>query len=129
TPPLIFRVNWFRRDERGKFIWPGYGENMRALKWIVDRCRGRARGVESPLGWVPPYEALNWDGLSFPRERYLEIMNVDRERACQEANDQEELFNRFGDHLPREMEIERELLLSRLYHSPPVWDLGLASAA
>jgi phosphoenolpyruvate carboxykinase (GTP) len=129
TPPLIFRVNWFRKDERGKFIWPGYGENMRALKWIVDRCRGRARGVESPLGWVPPYEALNWDGLSFPRERYLEIMNIDRERARQEANDQEELFTRFGDHLPREMEIERELVLSRLYHSPPVWDLGVASAA
>jgi len=129
TPPLIFRVNWFRRDEHGKFIWPGYGENMRALKWIVDRCRGRARGVESPLGWVPPYEALNWDGLSFPRERYLEIMNIDRERARQEANDQEELFTRFGDRLPREMEIERELLLSRLYHSPPVWDLGVASAA
>jgi len=129
TPPLIFRVNWFRKDERGKFIWPGYGENMRALKWIVDRCRGRARGVESPLGWVPPYEALNWDGLSFPRERYLEIMNIDRERARQEANDQEELFTRFGEHLPREMEIERELVLSRLYHSPPVWDLGVASAA
>ena len=129
TPPLIFRVNWFRKDERGKFIWPGYGENMRALKWIVDRCRGRARGVESPLGWVPPYEALNWDGLSFPRERYLEIMNIDRERARQEANDQEELFTRFGEHLPREMAIERELVLSRLYHSPPVWDLGVASAA
>ncbi|MGH8478112.1 MAG: phosphoenolpyruvate carboxykinase (GTP) [Gammaproteobacteria bacterium] len=129
TPPSIFRVNWFRKDEHGKFIWPGYGENMRALKWIVDRCRGRARAVESPLGWVPPYEALNWDGLSFPRERYLEIMNIDRERARQEANDQEELFTRFGDRLPREMKIERELLLSRLYHSPPVWDLGVASAA
>ncbi|MGH8583977.1 MAG: phosphoenolpyruvate carboxykinase (GTP) [Gammaproteobacteria bacterium] len=129
TPPLIFRVNWFRKDENGKFLWPGYGENMRALAWIVGRCRGRAQAVESPLGLLPPYEALQWEGLNFPRERYFQIMNVDRERARQEANDQEEFFTRFGDHLPREMEIERELLLSRLYHSPEVWDLKLASAA
>jgi phosphoenolpyruvate carboxykinase (GTP) len=127
TPPLIFRVNWFRKDEHGKFIWPGYGENMRALKWIVDRCRGRTRGIESPLGWVPLYEELTWDGLEFSREKFYEIMNIDREKARHEANDQEELFTRFGDHLPREMELERELLLSRLYHSPAVWDLRQAS--
>jgi phosphoenolpyruvate carboxykinase (GTP) len=129
TPPLIFRVNWFRKDEQGKFIWPGYGENMRALKWIVERCRGRSRGVESPLGWVPPYEELIWEGLSFPEERFYEIMDIDREKARQEANDQEELFTRFGEHLPREMELERELLLSRLYRSPPVWELRLARGA
>ncbi|OOO01966.1 MAG: Phosphoenolpyruvate carboxykinase [GTP] [Chromatiales bacterium USCg_Taylor] len=128
TPPLVFRVNWFRKDDKGKFIWPGYGENMRALKWVVDRCRGRARGVESPLGWVPPFEELVLDGIEFSKDRFYEIMNIDRERAQQEANDQEELFTRFGDHLPREMEIERELLLSRLYHSPTVWDLRSASA-
>ncbi len=128
TPPLVFRVNWFRKDDKGKFIWPGYGENMRALKWVVDRCHGRARGVESPLGWVPPFEELVLDGIEFSKDRFYEIMNIDRERARQEANDQEELFTRFGDHLPREMEIERELLLSRLYHSPTVWDLSFASA-
>lgn len=129
TPPLIFRVNWFRKDEQGKFIWPGYGENMRALKWIVERCRGRSRGVESPLGWVPPYEELIWEGLSFSEERFYEIMDIDREKARQEANDQQELFTRFGEHLPREMELERELLLSRLYRSPPVWELRLARGA
>ncbi len=128
TPPLVFRVNWFRKDDKGKFIWPGYGENMRALKWVIDRCRGRARGVESPLGWVPPFEELVLDGIEFSKGRFYEIMNIDRERARQEANDQEELFTRFGDHLPREMAIERELLLSRLYHSPTVWDLSSASA-
>jgi phosphoenolpyruvate carboxykinase (GTP) len=129
TPPLIFRVNWFRKDEQGKFIWPGYGENMRALKWIVERCRGRSRGVESPLGWVPPYEELIWEGLSFSEESFYEIMDIDREKARQEANDQQELFTRFGEHLPREMELERELLLSRLYRSPPVWELRLARGA
>jgi phosphoenolpyruvate carboxykinase (GTP) len=129
TPPLIFRVNWFRKDEQGKFIWPGYGENMRALKWIVERCRGRGRGVESPLGWVPPYEELTWEGLNFSEEKFYEIMDIDREKARQEANDQQELFTRFGEHLPREMELERELLLSRLYRSPPVWELRLARGA
>ena len=129
TPPLIFRVNWFRKDEQGKFIWPGYGENMRALKWIVERCRGRSRGVESPLGWVPPYEELIWEGLSFSEEKFYEIMDIDREKARQEASDQQELFTRFGEHLPREMELERELLLSRLYRSPPVWELRLARGA
>lgn len=127
TPLLIFRVNWFRKDENGKFIWPGFGENMRALKWIVDRCHGRTLGIESPLGWVPSYEELNWEGLEFPQDKFYQIMNIDRETARHEANDQEELFTRFGDHLPREMELERELFLSRLYHSPPVWDLHAAS--
>ena len=127
SPPQVFRVNWFRKDENGKFMWPGFGENMRALKWIVDRCHGRAAGVESPLGWVPSYEDLQWDGLSFPREKYYQIMNIDRERARQEAIEQEEFFTRFGDHLPREMELQRELLLARLSHSPDVWNLALAS--
>jgi len=128
TPPRIFRVNWFRKDEKGKFIWPGFGENMRVLQWIVKRCKGSIEAVESPLGWVPPYEALDWAGLDFDKKSYFNIMNVDREVARKEANDQEELFTRFGDHLPREMEIEREMLLHRLYHSPQVWDLSAAAA-
>jgi phosphoenolpyruvate carboxykinase (GTP) len=126
TPPRIFRTNWFRKDDNGKFIWPGFGENMRALEWIVERCRGGAGAIESPLGWVPPYDALDWEGLDFAKEDYYEIMNVDRELARKETNDQEELFTRFGDHLPREMELQRELQLQRLYHSPEKWDLGQA---
>jgi len=126
TPPRIFRVNWFRKDEKGKFIWPGFGENMRVLQWIVKRCTGGVEAVESPLGWVPPYEALDWTGLDFGKKDYFAIMNIDREVARKEANDQEELFTRFGDHLPRDMEIEREMLLQRLYHSPKIWDLSVA---
>ncbi len=124
TPPRIFRVNWFRKDEKGKFIWPGFGENMRALQWVVERCTTGAEAIESPMGWVPPYEALDWTGLDFDKKLYYAIMNIDREVARKEANDQEELFTRFGDHLPREMELEREMLLQRLHHSPQVWDLS-----
>jgi phosphoenolpyruvate carboxykinase (GTP) len=123
SPPLIFRVNWFRKDENGKFIWPGYGENMRALKWIVDRCRGRAAGVESPIGWLPPAAALNWEGLNFPMEKYYAIMNIDREKARVEAEEQKEFFEKFGDRMPRELLLERELLLSRLNRSPETWEL------
>jgi phosphoenolpyruvate carboxykinase (GTP) len=127
TPPRIFRVNWFRKDEHGRFIWPGYGENMRVLKWVVDRCNHSGSAIESPLGWVPGYDALCWAGLEFSRDAYAAITNIDTEVARQETNDQEELFTRFGDHLPREMEIERELQLARLYHSPDVWDLSAAA--
>ncbi len=127
TPPRIFRVNWFRKDEHGHFMWPGYGENMRVLKWVVDRCNHRGSAIESPLGWVPDYHALDWTGLPFSKEVYAAINNIDTEVARHETNDQEEIFTRFGDHLPREMESERNLQLSRLSHSPAVWDLSAAA--
>jgi len=123
TPPRIFRVNWFRKNDQGKFIWPGFGENMRVLKWIVERCRGGATGIESPLGWVPLYDDLDLKSMDFEKEQFFSIMNIDREIARKEVNEQDELFTRFGDHLPREMELERELQLARLHHSPKVWDL------
>jgi phosphoenolpyruvate carboxykinase (GTP) len=124
TPPRIFRVNWFRKDEHGRFIWPGFGENMRVLKWVIDRCDGCASAIEGPIGWLPSWDDINWDGLEFRRDDFFAIMNIDKEEARQETVDQEELFTRFGDHLPHEMELERELQLARLYHSPGVWDLS-----
>ena len=127
TPPRIFRVNWFRKDEHGRFMWPGYGENMRVLKWVIDRCNHRGAAIESPLGWVPDYDALDWKGLDFPRDVYAAINNINTEVARMETNDQEELFTRFGDHLPREMESERNLQLSRLFHSPELWELSAAA--
>ena len=125
TPPRIFRVNWFRKDEDGRFLWPGFGENMRVLEWVVKRCNGCGSAVESPLGWIPGSDALCWEGLEFEKPSFYSIMNIDRETARHETNEQEELFAKFGDHLPRELEIERELQLARLYHSPAVWDLSV----
>ncbi len=123
NPPRIFRVNWFRRGEDGSFLWPGFGENMRVLKWVVDRLHGRTAPVESPLGWMPQYEDIQWDGLDFPRETYYELMRVDREAATLEAHDHENHFHRFFDRLPKEFIYERELLRSRLWRSPEHWGL------
>uniref|UniRef100_A0A450SXU6 Phosphoenolpyruvate carboxykinase [GTP] n=1 Tax=Candidatus Kentrum sp. DK TaxID=2126562 RepID=A0A450SXU6_9GAMM len=114
TPPEVFRVNWFRRDENGKFVWPGFGENMRALKWVVERCRGKAKATETPIGLVPNYDDLSWEGIDFPKDRFDGIMKLDTELMRKEVADQAELFGRFGSHLPQEMERQRKLQLERL---------------
>ena len=124
NPPPIFRVNWFRKGEDGKFMWPGYGENMRVLKWIVDRLRGNASAVESPLGFVPKYEDLEWTGLEYSREKFQELMRVDRDAGVADARSQEELFDKFLDRVPKELLYERELLKSRLWRAPAIWELA-----
>jgi phosphoenolpyruvate carboxykinase (GTP) len=112
--PRVFHVNWFRKGPDGKFLWPGYGENMRVLKWIVDRVRGRALGKETPIGWTPHFEDINWKGLDFPRATFDVLQTVDREQWKQEVMGHEELFLLLHDHLPPEMVYERELLICRL---------------
>jgi phosphoenolpyruvate carboxykinase (GTP) len=112
--PQVFHVNWFRKDAAGKFLWPGFGENMRVLKWIVDRARGRALGRETPLGWMPRYEDLDWSELDFPKEKFDALMAVDRTAWRQEIMEHEELFLDLHAHLPKEMVYERELLICRL---------------
>jgi phosphoenolpyruvate carboxykinase (GTP) len=112
--PRIFHVNWFRKDENGTFLWPGFSENMRVLKWIIDRVRGRAQGKESPIGWTPHYEDIEWNGLAFPREKFDQLQAVDRTAWRQEVIGHEELFIALHDHLPPEMIYERELLICRL---------------
>jgi phosphoenolpyruvate carboxykinase (GTP) len=111
--PRIFHVNWFRKDEGGKFLWPGFGENMRVLKWIVDRARGRALGRETPIGWVPRYEDVEWQGLNFPRDKFEKLQAFDRDAWTKEVIGHEELFIMLHDHLPKEMIYERELLICR----------------
>ena len=79
NPPRIFGVNWFRTDADGRFVWPGFGENMRVLQWIVERSRGKAYALESPIGWMPRYQDLNWDGLDdFAEADFLTAMAIDR---------------------------------------------------
>ncbi|MCI0599072.1 MAG: phosphoenolpyruvate carboxykinase (GTP) [Beijerinckiaceae bacterium] len=126
NPPQVFRVNWFRKDENGKFIWPGFGENMRVLKWIVDRVRGRANAVESPIGWMPWHEGIEWNGLDFPAAKFYELMAISRDAGTAEAQAHEEEFNKFLDRLPKEFTLERELLRSRLWRSPDRWELAPA---
>jgi phosphoenolpyruvate carboxykinase (GTP) len=112
--PRIFHVNWFRKGPDGKFLWPGYGDNMRVLKWIVDRANGRALGRETPIGWTPRYEDLDWTGLPFPRERFDELQAFDRAAWRREIVDTQELFLDLHDRLPKELIFERELLICRM---------------
>jgi phosphoenolpyruvate carboxykinase (GTP) len=118
NPPRIYTVNWFRKDKDGKFIWPGYGENMRVLKWIVERVRGKANAVEGPLGWVPRYEDLDWRGLDMTPERFNDLTSVDREAWKKELLSHQELFSRMYDRLPREFIFLSQLILSGLWRSP-----------
>lgn len=112
--PRIFHVNWFRKDGEGKFMWPGFSENMRVLKWIVDRTKGRALARETPVGWMPRYEDMEWSGMEFSKERFDELQKFNREDWRKEVIEHEELFIRLHDHLPKEMVYERELLICRL---------------
>lgn len=124
NPPRIFAVNWFRRDENGRFLWPGFGDNMRVLKWIVDRVRGRGYGIESPLGWMPRKEDLVWEGLrGISPEQFYELMSVNTDQWKQEISSHEELFSRLYDKLPKEFIFMRELILSSLWRSPKQWAL------
>jgi phosphoenolpyruvate carboxykinase (GTP) len=112
--PRLFHVNWFRRDDEGNFLWPGFRENMRILEWIVERSRFGAKAKETPIGWVPCYDDIRWDGLDFPRETWDEVMEVDRKTWKLQTLQHEELFLDLSDHLPKELILEREMLVSRL---------------
>ena len=123
-PPSIFRVNWFRKDGDGRFIWPGFGENMRVLEWIVDRVHGRRDAAEGPFGLMPCYHDLNWTGLDFTSDDFSDVMDINCEAGMQEADAQKELFDRFEDRLPPELEVQRLALAARLDQSPKVWRVG-----
>jgi len=119
--PRIFRVNWFRKDERGKFAWPGFGQNLRVLKWAVDRVHGRAGAVDGPFGRMPRYEDLTWEGLDYDRAAYHRIMDLRRAEAEREVEGVQEWFKRFGAHLPKELEAERQTLAQRVAALPETW--------
>jgi phosphoenolpyruvate carboxykinase (GTP) len=112
--PRIFHVNWFRKDGNGKFMWPGFGENLRVLAWIVGRCRGEAGGKESPLGTVPQYQDILWDGLNFAENRFTELMSQDASRLAEQVDSNNDFFTSLGEKLPRELKAEEKKILSRL---------------
>ena len=113
--PRIFHVNWFRKDSAGKFYWPGFGENMRVLEWIIGRCHGQKDGREKSIGWVPRFEDMNMQGLEgMNRERFDEMMKIDPEEWRRELVLQNELFLKLYHELPKEMVYQRELLVARL---------------
>jgi len=111
--PSVFHVNWFRKG-KGKFLWPGFGQNMRVLKWVVDRSNGRAFGYQSPLGWIPRYEDIDWNGLKFSQEQWNELNEYDRDRMKTSLLSAEQLFLNLQNRAPKELLFERQLLISRL---------------
>jgi phosphoenolpyruvate carboxykinase (GTP) len=117
NPPRMFTVNWFRKGADGKFLWPGFGDNMRILKWIVDRVNGVARGASTSLGWRPRYEDIDWRGLQYTREQWDEAMKIDSDEWVQEISSHEELFFKLFDRLPAEMTRIRDLLLAALWRA------------
>ncbi|HUB68362.1 MAG TPA: phosphoenolpyruvate carboxykinase (GTP) [Candidatus Methylacidiphilales bacterium] len=114
NPPKIFHVNWFRKNAEGRFLWPGYGENMRVLKWIIDRCRGRVPAYETPVGWMPEPRDIDMTGLDWPLEDLAEALSLHVEEWKREVLLQDDLFIRLYSDLPKELIFQRELLISRL---------------
>ena len=114
TVPKIFCTNWFRKGADGKFVWPGYGENMRVLKWMIDRLEGTAQGVDQPFGVSPTYEELNWTGLKFTPEQFKTVTSFDIPAWKDELKLHTELFTQLAFHLPKELEATRLQLENRL---------------
>ena len=111
SPPLIFCVNWFRLSKEGKFLWPGFGDNMRVLRWVIERCRGQVNARQTALGWMPQFEDLDWRGLeNFDRKSFDDLMSIDPVLMRKELAEHAALFKKLEHHLPRKLELEREML-------------------
>ena len=112
--PRIFHVNWFRKDGNGKFFWPGFGENLRVLLWIIGRCRGTAGGQPSPLGVTPGYDDMDWRGLDFPKKRFAALMAQDVPTLAQQVRSNDDFFAALGDKLPAQLAAEKTKALQQL---------------
>jgi phosphoenolpyruvate carboxykinase (GTP) len=112
--PKIFCVNWFRTDDKGNFVWPGYGDNMRVLKWILDRTKGRAGGAEHMFGTTPTYGDLVWEGVNFTEEQFVQITSIEKGAWREELKLHTELFAKLAYHLPKELVATKEKLEKQL---------------
>lgn len=112
--PKIFNVNWFRLDDAGHFIWPGFGDNLRVLEWIIDRCEGKADAVETPIGFVPKADEINIEGLDFSLDTLKSILEVKKDQWIKESEGIEEFYKKFGDRLPTELKEQLRILKGNL---------------
>ncbi len=117
-PPRIFRVNWFMRGDDGKFLWPGFGENLRVLRWMIERCNGRGKAVETPIGLLPAPGAIEVGDLPLASGAMDRLLSIDRDGWLAALNTQDEFFGSLGPHLPRELQAEHEGLAQRLHGGP-----------
>ena len=106
--PKIFRVNWFRKEADGKWMWPGFGQNMRVLEWIVKRVNGKVSAQETIFGDIPDYADMNWKGMDYSQETFARVVAVDKASALREFEDQASQFAKFGAHLPATLEKIRQ---------------------
>ena len=113
-PPRIFRVNWFRTDEKGKFIWPGFGDNLRVLQWILDRCDGTGKAVETPIGFTPTLDAISRDGLKLTDDVMQGLLAVDPAEWVDAVVGQEDFMKTYGNHMPHSMWDEHDELARRI---------------
>jgi phosphoenolpyruvate carboxykinase (GTP) len=113
-PPKIFYVNWFRRDKDGKFIWPGFSENLRIINWVLARCEGKVGAVETPLGYIPRYEDIDMAGLDFPKEKWDQLFRIDKASWKKEWEEQKKFFAKFGKKLPKGIKEEHKAFEQRL---------------
>jgi phosphoenolpyruvate carboxykinase (GTP) len=114
NPPKIFRVNWFQRNERGRFLWPGFGENLRVLRWVIERSKGGGQADETPIGFVPKAASLSGDGLEVSKADIDQLVSVDQEAWKNNLKSQGDFFATFGDHLPTGIKDEHKALAARL---------------
>jgi len=118
-PPKIFHVNWFRRNEQGDFLWPGFGQNVRVLKWILERVRDGGQAVDTPIGWIPTPDGIEREGLDLPTSTLEELLHIDRADWQQEVASQRKFFEQFGARLPHEIQEEHKALARRLSQVNP----------
>jgi phosphoenolpyruvate carboxykinase (GTP) len=113
-PPRVFHVNWFRKNKAGKYLWPGFCQNMRVLRWIVERANGRGFAMETPLGWMPRFKDIDWRGLNFTEQQWDQLMQFESDKILDASISDERLFIMLHDRMPQQLIAERQLLVARL---------------